>query len=305
MIEIKRLRFFVQIAQDGSLSKAAETLQMAQPALSRQLNLLEEYLGFPLFIRTGRGMQITREGTLLLNSVAGPLREIELSVENIRSFMSWVEMPVSVGVHPWFGGVLTAPFLQAFETQLPKVNLRLQEGPAPALCDWLTQGKLDFALLDQACVNDVIRQRLVCQGPLMLVGDAKFLENTLGQAHSVNIEQLVNVPLILPCPHNGLRQQLTLAANVSRIELTLQFELDNLTGQLTLAAQQRGLCVLPEPLAQSALVNKSLQARLLEGDDLNFRLYLSSRGVSTVEDSVVGRADRLIENVVAGQFSGD
>ena len=84
---ISRLSYFVRIAADGSLSKAAGILRIAQPALSRQMRLLEEELGVALFERTQRGMQLTENGGHLYSSVAGPLQEIDRAhrESNVRS----------------------------------------------------------------------------------------------------------------------------------------------------------------------------------------------------------------------------
>ena len=84
-MEIRRLTYFTCIAEYGSLTRAAGVLRIAQSALSRQMRLLETEIGVPLFSRTTRGMTLTDEGRYLQSAVAGPLRELAVALQNIRS----------------------------------------------------------------------------------------------------------------------------------------------------------------------------------------------------------------------------
>lgn len=298
MIETKRLRYFVQIAQDGSLSKAAESLQIAQPALSRQLQLLEEFLGFPLFVRTGRGMKITREGELLLNAVAGPLREIELSVENMRSFLSWVEMPISVGIHPIMAKVLAEPLLLAVEQELPKVKLRIVEAPSDVLIDWLKQGNLDFAVLDYPSPEEVLKDRLIVNDELVLLGEANLVTQTVDRLASLDIHTLVSLPLVLPCSHHGVRKVLDVAANLARVKLKIVHEVDTYLLLIKLVQQQKGFLILPKRLAEWIASEHGLHWRAISGPHLQLGTYLSNRGTGEIESSVVTRTDGLIQKII-------
>ncbi len=295
MFETKRLRYFVQIAQDGSLSKAAESLQIAQPALSRQLQLLEDYLGFALFIRTGRGMKITREGVLLLNSVAGPLREIELSVENMRSFMSWVEMPISVGVHPEIAPHVAEPLAAIFEKELPKAKLRLQQAPSEVLADWLKQGSLDFAIQDYPAPDESVKDRLVCRHPLVLVGFDDALDK-INPALDINV--LTELPLILPCVQNGVRKVLDLAAGVAVKKLTPVCETDVLALTLARVCQRRGFAVMAASSARQLDKEMGLSMRTINGKNLQIGTYVCHRNNGSAEASVVAQADYLIESTL-------
>jgi LysR family transcriptional regulator, nitrogen assimilation regulatory protein len=81
-MEIRRLEYFVCIAEQGSLGRASDLLRIAQPALTRQVRLLEQELGVILFTRSRRGMRLTEEGEQLLSEVMGPLRQLEGALQN-------------------------------------------------------------------------------------------------------------------------------------------------------------------------------------------------------------------------------
>src|SRR5437016_6839562 len=136
-MEIRRLRYFVRVAEDGSLTKAAGVLRVAQPALTRQIRLLEKEIGVALFNRTPRGMQLTEEGEYLRASVAGPLRALELALQNIRSFSSRIEGNFAIGMPASIGDILAKPLAMRMDADFPNIKLRIVEGPTGSLVDWL------------------------------------------------------------------------------------------------------------------------------------------------------------------------
>src|SRR5215471_7971497 len=127
-MDTRRLRYFVRIAEDGSLTRAAGVLRIAQPALSRQIRLLEEELGIALFNRTARGMQLTEEGEHLRACVAGPLRSLELALQNARSFSSHIEGNFTLGMTSGIGEILAKPLVLRMSSEFPNIKLRIVEG---------------------------------------------------------------------------------------------------------------------------------------------------------------------------------
>ena len=90
-MDTHRLKYFLRIAEEGSITRAAGLLGIAQPALSRQLQLLEDDLGVALFRRTRRGVELTEAGERLRASTAGPLRQLELAVHYAGSPLARLE----------------------------------------------------------------------------------------------------------------------------------------------------------------------------------------------------------------------
>jgi len=155
-METRRLKYFVRIAEDGSLMRAAGVLRIAQPALSRQLRLLEEDLGLTLFRRTPRGMQLTQEGELLRVAVAGPLRELELALQNIRSLSARVEgnivlgMPSNILPQSYFraeqsdGKLKYCPIVNPTPSLKTFLSRRNYNQSNPAVANVLENGIIDF-----------------------------------------------------------------------------------------------------------------------------------------------------------------
>src|ERR1700740_1285114 len=110
-MDIRRLQFFLRIADEGSMNRAARVLGIAQPALSRQMRLLEEALGVTLFTRTSRGMELTEAGEQLRGSMTGPLRHLELAMQNVGSPFAQLEGGVILGMPQTTACVLARPLL--------------------------------------------------------------------------------------------------------------------------------------------------------------------------------------------------
>src|SRR5262245_48674920 len=142
-MDLRQLRTFVSLAELGSLTRVSNKLRIAQPALSRQIRLLEEEIGVNLFVRHSRGMELTESGAELLKRAAGPLRQLELSVSEVRDLGSQVSGLVSLGLLPSVSGILAGHVAQVAAETLPHVLLRIAEGNARHLHEWLERGEID------------------------------------------------------------------------------------------------------------------------------------------------------------------
>jgi LysR family nitrogen assimilation transcriptional regulator len=162
--------YFTRIAEDGSLTKAAGVLRIAQPALSRQIRLLEEELGVSLFTRTARGMRLTEEGEYLRTAAAGPLRGAGTRLAECAGLLDRHQGDVAIGMPSGVGDRLALPLVQLMNAQFPDIRLRIVEGPTGSLIDWLNRGMIDFALLEGASKDDRLTDVELFSGSLMLVG---------------------------------------------------------------------------------------------------------------------------------------
>lgn len=295
MIDTKRLLYFVQIAADGSLSKAAESLHVAQPALSRQIQILEDYLGVALFTRTRRGMQLTREGELLRNAVVGPLREVELAVENMRSFMSRAVMNLGIGIHPGLSPVIAKPLLRKIESDFPNVKFRIFEGPYSSQLDWLKRGMIDFALTDQPLLDEYLTDRALISEELMLVS-SRSTKTVSDQP--IKLKEMVKLPLVLPCQNIGTRTIIDEAAKQARSSLNIYFETDSLTLTLELLKEGKAHTLLPNSVARLISAENDLAYCAVDKPSLKISTYLVTRSYGEIEGSLISRIDKAIEEIV-------
>jgi LysR family transcriptional regulator, nitrogen assimilation regulatory protein len=123
-MDLRQLTTFTQVADLGSLSKAAERLRIAQPALSRQIRLLEEELKVALFTRHGRGMELTSAGEMLRARASSILRQVEETRADLMQEAGAVRGRVVFGMPPTVGDVLATRLIERFLGLYPEVTLR-------------------------------------------------------------------------------------------------------------------------------------------------------------------------------------
>ena len=127
-MDIKQLKTFICVAETGSLSAASDRLRLAQPALSRQIKLLEHKTGAQLFHRTVKGMTLTESGEKLLSRVSGIIRQLEQAVDEVRSSSESITGNVAIGLMPSINSVLAVRLIEKVKSELPQVTLRIVEG---------------------------------------------------------------------------------------------------------------------------------------------------------------------------------
>lgn len=290
-MEIRRLSYFVRVADDGSLTRAAGVLRVAQPALSRQIRLLEEELGEALFNRTPQGMRLTEAGEYLRASVAGPLRAIDLALQNVRSFSSPMEGDVVIGMPSGIGDALAAPLVTRVAADFPKIRMRMVEGATAALIDWLNRGIVDYALLEEAAKDERLSDLELFSEPLALVGPP---DCDLAADIVVPLERAAQLPLILPSHHLGVRRLLNDAAAKARIKLNIRAEADSWRLIKDLVAGGMGYAVLPA----SFLIDEDRKLRIAQLGEptITFTAVLASRHNSAVRRDGIDRM--MVESIL-------
>ena len=175
-MDIKQLRTFSCVAELGSLSKASDTLRVAQPALSRQIKLLEHELRAELFTRNGRGMVLTDAGRLLLARTAGIVRQIDQVRDEIQSAGGPPSGRVVLGLVPTVSCVISARLARRTVDKYPGISLCIVESYSGHLMEWLHRGEMDLALIYgpssdlHLTVQSLGRDPIVAVGPRVVVG---------------------------------------------------------------------------------------------------------------------------------------
>lgn len=252
-MEISQLKTLVHVADLGSLSRAAERLGIAQPALSRQIRLMEAELNAPLFERHGRGMRLTELGQRLLGPAGEVLARLDemrsLAVESGASFLGRVR----VGVTPTVAEVATLPLVRAIRETHPRLSLCFTSGFSGHLVEWLKRDELDCCVAYETQTGGLVRTRAILDETLLLVANG---ERCLRMESPVAFASLADEQLVLPSPAHGLRTILDACAARAGITLAPSLEVDSLAAMIDLVRGGFGMTVLP--LAP-------IHARILQG----------------------------------------
>jgi DNA-binding transcriptional LysR family regulator len=146
-MELRHFRYFLAVSEALSFTKAAARLHIAQPALSRQVQALEEEIGVNLLKRSPRGATLTAEGKLFLAEIRELLKRVDESVAKVRELARGRYGDLHVGYASPFTVELMPPAVAAFEKQFPRVNLVLHDVSRAELIEGLESGALELGVV--------------------------------------------------------------------------------------------------------------------------------------------------------------
>ena len=168
-MDLRSIRYFVQIADCGSITRAAGNLGIAQPALSRQLRAMEDELGIPLLVRLPRGVRLTAAGRQFLDHCRRALRELDRGREELRANRDSPRGQVILGVSPTLGPLLVPGVVERVRRQCPQIALKIVEHFSTLLFDGLLTGRIDIALLTNPSVTRVLRFTPLISEPIVVL----------------------------------------------------------------------------------------------------------------------------------------
>lgn len=241
-MDFRQLRTFSCVAELGSLSKASDKLRVAQPALSRQIKLLEHELRVDLFTRNGRGMVLTEAGRLLLARTSGIVRQIDQIRDDIQSAKGPPSGQVVLGLVPTVSCVLSARFARRCVEKFPGISLRIVESYSGHLVEWLHRGEMDLAILYGRSADLHLNVESLGRDNIVAVGPRGC---GLARKKSVEIGWLLRQRLVLPSHSHGLRALIEHAAAQRKIKLDVQLEADSFRVLTSLVEEGLGFALLP------------------------------------------------------------
>jgi LysR family nitrogen assimilation transcriptional regulator len=241
-MDTHRLKYFLRIAEEGSITRAAGLLGIAQPALSRQLQLLEDDLGVALFRRTRRGVELTEAGERLRASTAAPLRQLELAVQYAGSPLARLDRNVLLGIPETTVDVLAAPLMRSLTTAFPTAVFSVTVGSTDQLVEAMLKGAVDVALINPVPDERVFYREMLAED-LVLVGGA---DSNLEPTTPVTFIDAVALPLVIPRSPSGIGTLLQNAALRTKVNISYRTTTDSL--QVTKRLIEAGLVygVLPQ-----------------------------------------------------------
>jgi DNA-binding transcriptional LysR family regulator len=168
MPELRQLRYFVAVAEAGSLTRAAARLHIAQQSLSQQIRTLEAQLGVTLFVRSSRGVALTDVGAVLLREARPVLARADRAVEAVRRAARGEQGELRVGFLSTVANYLMPPVVRAFRERHPDVALHTEDLTIAALVAGLRDGTLDAGLSRPPLVDDLATE-VVLREPVAAV----------------------------------------------------------------------------------------------------------------------------------------
>lgn len=302
-MDLKQLEYFVQVAELGSFTRAAIALNIAQPALSRQIRLLEVELHHNLLTRNGRGAVPTEAGKLLLEHGRGILHQVALAREELAGARGALAGRVSIGLPPSLSKLITVPLTKAFRHALPQAHLTLTEGFSLLMSEGLRVGNLDMALLYNPEKSPELEMALLHTEALVLISP-----NTL-QARAkpakktrITLAELAHLPLILPSRPNAFRLLIEREMRTIASTPKIVMEVDGLNAILNLVQEGLGHAVLPAYTLSNFDDVQPFVVRQIHSPQIQSQLALvwSARRPTTQTQKI---ALEVLERVVVATFA--
>jgi LysR family nitrogen assimilation transcriptional regulator len=297
-VNLKHLRYFVEIIEQGSLMRAAETLFVAQPSLSQHIRNLEQELGVKLFDRSVKGMVPTEAGQELLQHARVILAHVDSAEEAVRARSAEPQGSVVLGLPPSVSAILTVPFVVEMQRVLPNVSLRIAEGYSGYVLNWLQAGQVDLGVLYGIQRAPGIVARELFQEQLYLICPPGFA----GDRTSVPFHDLGAVGLVLPGRHHGLRDTLERFARDHDVPLDVKVEVDAFTQMKALVAHDVGCTVLPYGAVKDEVARGELGAMRIVEPTVERTMYLaqaSGRPATRAQRATEELLERCVRECVA------
>lgn len=297
MLDFRRLRYFTAIAELGSLSAAARSLRVAQPALSHHLAELETELATKLMIRRPRGVELTESGRLLLERAEFILKLVVDAEAEVRRSATQQSMPVlSVAVIPSLLPLLTANLLSAGDQMLPGVSARITEARTEYSHMLIQSGKLDIAV-NQGDPSWP-RTNIIMKEPF-------FLASPPGRGNAyqiVTLDEVLSQPLILPTPSNPLRRMFDETLNSLGRRAQTLMEVDGLDTVKRLVAGGTGSAILNWAAVYEESRNGTLHVQMIVEPTI-YRNLTIEHSISTSQADV-NAFTKALRNALRNTLSG-
>src|SRR6202522_976132 len=292
-MELRHLRYFVAVADAGSLTVAAQKmLHTSQPSLSRQIRDLEDEVGTELLTRRARGIELTPAGRAFLDHARAVLSQVEAAGEAARRAARPAKPCFTMGFLTGHELTWMPEALRILRDELPNIDVMISSQYSPLLAEGLSKGKIDAAFLRKERALPDLAFRLLVKEPLVVILPS---DHRLAALKAISPKDLTGETFVI-VSHTApvLRAVIDNYLKRSRINITPAHEADHVTMGISLIMSTRGVGLLPA-YAQNFLP-ASVTSRPLKGDVPTVDLVLGYRksNQSPILKLLLSRVDELV-----------
>jgi LysR family nitrogen assimilation transcriptional regulator len=298
-VNLRALRYFVAIADAGSVSAAAPVVSIAQPALSRQLRELESALGTRLLLRSSRGVRLTPAGITFYESAQRILAESARVRQQLAARSEWKAATVTLGASPTLARVLVPGLFDRCHKSLTSMRLRVREAFTPILLDQVKRGLIDVAVVTNPESEGSLALHPLAGEPFALVSAA-----ARGFKPVIPLSLLPRIPLLITSLHRAIvERQLAPMGG----QLNVHAEIDSVDSIRELVLQGRWSTIMPVSVFNDGRAAGAVSLSEISGVQLNRLLVVATRlqpqesaGVAIVKELVQAEFARLNRQGVFG-----
>jgi LysR family transcriptional regulator, salicylic acid-responsive activator of bsdBCD len=242
-LDIRQLKYFVTIAEEGKITTAAKKLNIAQPPLSKQLKQMEEELGVILFDRDNKSLNLTLEGERLLLRAKELLNKFDETMVEVQELRKDASGILSVGSNLYCASLILSKVVDIREKN-PGLTFKVWEGETIHLIKMLSKRQIEIAITNSPITEKSISQMTLESDPYVLVLPEKW---TWSGSEQCRLEEIIDLPLILLRPNYGLGAYGQIVNEFQRLDLepNILCECQDLIMLLGLVSSGFGATILP------------------------------------------------------------
>lgn len=301
-MDLLEIRYFLETAAAGSLSRAAVRLGISQPALSRQIGKLETELRGPLFYRHGRGVTLTEAGRRFLDVGQRVLQQLSDVREELTAGTLDVTGQIALGIPPSIAASLGADLALRFAAEFPHARLRIREAFSAVLLEWTEAQRIDAAVLYNARSSPSLITTPLLLEDLFLVEQPSAVDAKNDEP--VMLADLAGRDCVLPGQENGLRRVLDSACSTEGIRPRVVAEVDCVAAIKQLVERGVGSTVLPFGAVHREVKDGRLRVRPFASPAMRALLVIATPSNKPVTP-LVRATVKIIEEEVERHLSLD
>lgn len=245
-MDLRQLRYFIVIVEQGSFSKAAEVLNIAQPSLSLHVRNMEVELGSALLFRSPHGVIATEAGEILVRNAKIIIDQFSIAKHEIQGHEAEPSGEVHLGLPGTIGQILSVPLIIEARKQFPKIKLRIAEAMSGFVLEWIKEGRIDLAVLYLPVSDRTLASSPILTEELWLLGPVTPPKGVEAPPPGpCSYRQVAKLPMILPSISHGLRSLLEKEASAHAFQLNTLIEVDSYSNIKGLVEVGEGYSILP------------------------------------------------------------
>ncbi|WP_051236009.1 LysR family transcriptional regulator [Ottowia thiooxydans] len=269
---LSRWKAFAVVAHHGSIARAAEVLELDSSIVSRQINSLETDCGMRLFMRHGRGMNLTESGAAVLEEVKKLLSHAEVFEKFLQDQLDDPAGRISIGALESMAPMVIRSVLPALRSQFPRVAFTLLEGPSAQMEDWLHKGKIDLGILYRYGHTLRPEETPLARLDTYLIGAPG---DPVTREPEIEVSALRGIRLVLPIKPNGLIDVINQLEFEQLVSITERIHTNSLAAMKALVVEQGFHTLLPIHAIRAELKRGELQGALVKEERLKRVVTLS------------------------------
>ena len=252
-MELRHLRYFIAVAEEQNVTRAAERLHVSQPPLTRQIRDLEAELGVELFVRTAKTIRLTKAGQVFLRESKAAMQRVEAAVTAVRAAAIGKASELHIGHAPSATADLLPAVLRLFHKALPAVQVTLHDMTANEILDGLREARLDAGFLvkpERKLPSGLVFHALRSHPMVVAVAPG----HAFAKRREVTVEEVLAEPLVAYSrqEYPNYHRLLARALGPRIRKRTLAEECDGGPSLIAAVESGKGVCVVPAFLATTA-----------------------------------------------------